>query len=449
MKILKTTDQGKERLILFFAGWGMDWRPFQDLSRHGYDTAVVWDYRDESIDTDVLDGYAEICVVAWSFGVVAASRFIASHAHLPFTVRIAVNGTIYPSDERKGIPPAIFQGTYAALDERNLMKFYRRMCGDAESYARFRSRLPQRTVDELKEELAAVGRRRGEDIWWDVVYVSSRDAIIPPVNQLEAWRDYCRIKNIAASHMPDFDSILHDAIVDKELVSQRFARRVETYEANASVQAEMARELVRMWAERFPGSPGKVIEVGAGSGLFTREYLKFFIPDELELWDLGAVGSELPGRHVKCDAETAMSSLPEESVDTIVSACTVQWFNSLPRFLVECRRVLRPGGICLISTFAPLTFAELQPYVDRLLDTIPAGELRNIAGELFDYSEIIEHEHSLEFDTPGALLRHMQLTGVNAVDSSAGGRRAVKAILSAGIKTLTYRPVYMLLQKKA
>lgn len=32
-----------ERLILLFAGWGMDPHPFENIRRDGYDLAVVWD----------------------------------------------------------------------------------------------------------------------------------------------------------------------------------------------------------------------------------------------------------------------------------------------------------------------------------------------------------------------------------------------------------------------
>ena len=54
------------RLLLIFAGWGMDWRPFASLSRPGYDILVIWDYRDLLFDWKPLFRYDEICLIASS-----------------------------------------------------------------------------------------------------------------------------------------------------------------------------------------------------------------------------------------------------------------------------------------------------------------------------------------------------------------------------------------------
>ena len=138
-KILHNTDrQPHERLVLLFAGWGMSERPFQDLTMPGYDVAVVWDYRDMSAPwTGEITGYREIALVAWSFGVHAAARFMASRPDLPVTARIAVNGTRFTSDDTRGIPQSIFQGTLSSLNERNLTKFHMRMCGGGAAYRAF------------------------------------------------------------------------------------------------------------------------------------------------------------------------------------------------------------------------------------------------------------------------------------------------------------------------
>lgn len=117
------------RLILFFAGWGMDASVFSALSKPGYDILLVYDYRDDDFDESVLGGYDEICVLAWSLGVWHADRFISSHSNLPITRTVAVNGTLCPINDSLGIPPRIYDLTSALPDERALAKFYRRICG--------------------------------------------------------------------------------------------------------------------------------------------------------------------------------------------------------------------------------------------------------------------------------------------------------------------------------
>ncbi|MDE6161469.1 MAG: DUF452 family protein, partial [Muribaculaceae bacterium] len=149
---------GHPRLIIIFAGWGMDERPFADLSRPGYDIMAVWDYRTLDFDPAWTDGYEEVCVLAWSMGVQAAQL---CHPHISdrVTARIAVGGTPEAVSDTHGIPETIFRGTLEGLDERSLARFMRRMCGGAAAYARFEHISPQRPVDELRDELDAIGRR--------------------------------------------------------------------------------------------------------------------------------------------------------------------------------------------------------------------------------------------------------------------------------------------------
>ena len=174
------------RLILFFAGWAMDDKPFAHLARPGYDIAVIWDYRNLHIDWSFTRPYSEICILAWSMGVYAAT--ITTQAiDYKVTARIAVNGTITPIHNTHGIPEAIYHGTLDGLSERNLLKFYRRVCGSAQAYKDFCLNIPQRPLDQLRDELAAIETHsilaNPVAERWDLAIISRDDAIFPPVNQ--------------------------------------------------------------------------------------------------------------------------------------------------------------------------------------------------------------------------------------------------------------------------
>ena len=52
--------------------------------------------------------------------------------------------------------------------------------------------------------------------------------------------------------------------------------------------------------------------------------------------------------------------LPDRSVDLVYSSLTIQWINDIDRVLSEFRRVLKPGGMLLFSTFGPDTLKELR-----------------------------------------------------------------------------------------
>lgn len=182
--------QGCPRVVLFFAGWGMDWHPFAGYRPEGSDLLVCYDYRSLDFDPFWVAGYESIRLVGWSMGVWAASCLFAS-AGLPFADRIAVNGTPVPVDDEKGIPRRIYEGTTNGLDETAYRKFLRRMCGSGEALEAFLSRRPLRPLGELKEELRLIGEQAAalpaSDFAWSKAIIGKRDLIFLPDNQRRAW----------------------------------------------------------------------------------------------------------------------------------------------------------------------------------------------------------------------------------------------------------------------
>lgn len=93
MKQAFVGDRGlNDKLILIFAGWGMDCGVFSDLSFDGCDIMVVWDYREDGFDLSALQGYSEIYLFAWSFGVFVASAKMSDLRQFPVMLRVAING---------------------------------------------------------------------------------------------------------------------------------------------------------------------------------------------------------------------------------------------------------------------------------------------------------------------------------------------------------------------
>lgn len=222
--------QHRPLLLLFFAGWGMDETPFLHYRPKASDFMICYDYRTLDFDETLLKTYQEIHLVAWSMGVWAASQ-VLQRDPLPITQRIAINGTPYPIDERRGIPPALFQGTLDGLDEASLLKFYRRMCADKKSFERFLSIAPRRPIEELRDELAAIGRQQVQSIQpiqqvqsiqpiqpailpqqltfvWQQAVIGENDRIFPPAHQQEAWKGESIDTCIESSHEAHYDEAL-------------------------------------------------------------------------------------------------------------------------------------------------------------------------------------------------------------------------------------------------
>jgi malonyl-CoA O-methyltransferase len=123
-------------------------------------------------------------------------------------------------------------------------------------------------------------------------------------------------------------------------------------------------ELVRL-------APQTVLDAGAGTGLVTEALARRYRAAHVVALDLSLAMLQTARRHgplfarwshrrsfVCGDAER----LPMASarVDLVVSNLMLQWCNDLDQTLHELRRVLRPGGLLMFTTFGPDTLKELR-----------------------------------------------------------------------------------------
>lgn len=447
------------RLIVIFAGWGMDATTFEGLHKEGYDLMVVWDYRTLDFDPQWTAPYCEVCVLAWSMGIQAAQ--LCHDAMGPaVTARIAVGGTIHPVSDTEGIPEDIFRATLDGLSEPSLQRFFRRMCGGAAAFKTWEHRKPRRGIDELRDELEAIGTRTAEATpRFDHYLLTAADAIFPPENQRRAFAGY-DITETDSPHLPDFQHILDEYFIDKPLVGERFGAAVKSYESHAEVQGLIARRLASMLDDMdtraiFARPGARILEAGCGTGLLTRRVAAMNAGAELMLWDIMEQPCfELPecASYTCTDAEMAIRRTEEASLDIIVSASTIQWFNSPERFAAACMRALKPGGMLAVSTFGRDNLPEIRRACGTGLHLCDTDTWRAALGSIPD-AEIVEITTCVlrsRFDSPMELLRHLSLTGVNAI-TRRGNARAVAAAMKAdddGRFTLSYQPIFILARKK-
>ena len=215
MKYHYITNENHPTLTLFFAGWGMDRHPFEQYQCKDTDMIIVYDYRSLELDESVLKKYKEIYLIAWSMGVWATTQ-CQILTSLPIKRSVALNGTPWPVDDVLGIPEAIFKGTLAGLSEATLRKFQLRMCGKGDVFRQFQAVAPQRSVEDLKEELAAIGETckvaSPLNFSWDEAYIGGNDLIFPAVNQKAAWEK-------AGVKIKTGDAAQYDAAVFKHYFS--------------------------------------------------------------------------------------------------------------------------------------------------------------------------------------------------------------------------------------
>lgn len=75
--------------------------------------------------------------------------------------------------------------------------------------------------------------------------------------------------------------------MDKALISRRFAKAVGTYLDKADVQRYVASRMAELTGRYIPSDiQERVLEIGCGTGMFTRMYLQQAVPEEMWLNDL-------------------------------------------------------------------------------------------------------------------------------------------------------------------
>lgn len=458
MNIELITTGNQDRAIVIFAGWAMDASPFRHLRREGYDIFIVSSYHCPTLDVTLLKNYRELIVIGWSMGVLYGELFLQSHTDFPVTKTIAVNGSPEPSDDTKGIPVAIYESTRRIANDRQLDKFYRRVCGGESSMMELLRTRPARHVEEAAEELSAISefaKGMSHDLTlWDEIVVSRNDKIFPVGNLLNAWQSESDrlIIDESSEHMPDFQRIIDHFIIDKSLVGERFSAASKTYGANASIQAAVAR---KTGSKITPADGVRVLEIGSGAGLLTSEYQRKISNSEILAVDL-APQPLMPENGniittIAADAETAVRSFDDESFDIVVSSSTMQWFNSPRRFMREIARILKPGGKAVVSTYGRNTFSALSsvsPQSGLHYPSLGSSLFRRLNVEGTCESETNE----LSFQSAREALQHTRLTGVNATSrktlSVADTKNLLKKLTKAdGSASLDFEVIYITFTK--
>ncbi|URL07034.1 DUF452 family protein [Avibacterium sp. 21-595] len=178
-------------LILYFAGWGTPASAVSHLVLpEKTDLLLCYDYQDLNFHFD-LSHYAQIRVVAWSMGVWVANQVLGQ---MPLVSATAINGTGKPCDDTMGIPQAVFIGTLEQLDERHLVKFQRRMCGDSATFEQYCQLEGQRDWQQVRSELGElyqyIQQDKGNAIDWTRAIIGEKDRIFPSPNQRAYWQTY-------------------------------------------------------------------------------------------------------------------------------------------------------------------------------------------------------------------------------------------------------------------
>lgn len=258
--------------------------------------------------------------------------------------------------------------------------------------------------------------------------------------------------------------------IDKARVRRAFDRAAAEYDRVAVLQREVGRRLLER-LDYIRLEPELALDVGAGTGQLSRALTRRYKKARVITIDLSPnmlrvarrqAGALVRLRHrqnfVCGDAERL--PLAAQSSEMILSNLTLQWCSDLDRVFAEFRRVLKPGGLVLFSTFGPDTLRELRAswsavdgavHVGAFIDMHDIGDALLRAG----FSDPVVDAERFTLTYPDAYSVMRELKALGAHNASAGrprsltGKTRMQAMVDAyeehrreGALPATYEVVY-------
>ncbi len=160
---------------------------------------------------------------------------------------------------------------------------------------------------------------------------------------------------------------LHPRRFDAARLKRSFGRAAPDYATVAVLQREVESRLLEQLEVLEERKPPRILDVGSGPGRASGAMKARWPRSEVIALDLALPMLRQVPKHTRfwrpikrlC-ADAAALPLADASIDLIFSSLCLQWVADLPAALSEFRRVLRPGGLLLFSTFGPDTLIELR-----------------------------------------------------------------------------------------
>lgn len=213
-----------------------------------------------------------------------------------------------------------------------------------------------------------------------------------------------------------------------------FDKKFSIYDENAKIQKEVATNLIKFLQEKGAKKNRKVLEIGCGTGVFTKKYIQEFTPKELILNDVFDVREYLKDIEYDEFLIGDVESLELPKSEMVVSSSVFQWLKNFPKTVEEISKTTEEIGF---SMFLEGNLEEIKNHFGVSLKYLTLDNIVEILTSLFSKvrwkKEIIE----INFSSPLEALRHLKNTGVTGFD-----RSSIEKIRSYNKTTLTYSVGY-------
>ncbi len=222
------------------------------------------------------------------------------------------------------------------------------------------------------------------------------------------------------------------AMFDTRQVRRAFSRAATGYDAAAALQHRIEAHLLESLdyldtRADAATPPGAVLDLGCGPGTAAAAMQQRWPKARVLALDLAlpmlqqaprARWNPLRRSVDRVCADARALPLADDSIDVLFSNLCLQWVDDLPAVFAGFRRVLRPGGLLLVSTFGPDTLHELReafaqaddaPHVSPFAGIATFGDALMQAG--FRDPVLDRDIHVTHYDDLSMLMRELRAIG--------------------------------------
>jgi len=217
---------------------------------------------------------------------------------------------------------------------------------------------------------------------------------------------------------------------DQQRVRRAFDRAADSYQQFAVLQAEVCNRLLEK-LDVVKIAPQMILDAGTGTGsaipfLFARYKKAQVVTLDLSenmLKKANQHGGFLRAPQAVC-GDIERLPFADDSFDLVFSSLSMQWCNDLNAALLEAKRVLKPGGLYVFTTFGPDTLKELRSswsevdvasHVNQFIDMHDIGDalLRDGFSQPVMEAEFL----TLTYDSVDGLMHDLKAIGANVTAS--------------------------------
>lgn len=250
---------------------------------------------------------------------------------------------------------------------------------------------------------------------------------------------------------------------DKSAVCKQFSNCIHTYCIEATEQQRIAERMMHLIHQLFIPYPEKALEIGCGSGFFTRKLFCNFPNSEWIINDISdkvrdfifPIADEKEVQNIHFLIGDAENIHFPDNLDLITSTSAIQWFHHPEIFFKKVAQSLTDDGYFAFSTFGPQNYTEIRKITGNGLYYYSVDELCTMLEPHFTILRVEVNIMPIYFSETIKLLRHIKKTGVNGSFRKHWTKRHLDSFTEQyqhfkdekGYR-LTYHPVYIIAKKK-